>query len=274
MIEILDDPRIAVYRDLKATNRTRRCNQFVVEGEKLFERLRDSRFPLISVVADERHEARVSSMVPEGVPLYVLSSRLMEMVVGFNFHQGVLAAGERRPWPDLEAILAGCGPRSTWVVCPRVDNPENLGALIRLGDVFGVDGLLRGPRCPDPLSRRVLRVSMGTALRLPVVSSSDLVADVARLTTRFGFTTVATVTDPGAEPIDALARDRPDRLALLFGSESAGLEPEWVAALRPVDDHPDAPGGRIDQPGGRRGDWRSTEFVIDFKTLQHFVLIE
>jgi tRNA G18 (ribose-2'-O)-methylase SpoU len=161
------------------------------------------------------------------VPLYVVPHAALDLLVGFNFHQGVLACGVRRRWPDLTALAADWGRRATVLVCPRLDNPENLGALIRLGDVFGIEALLVGPRCPDPLSRRVLRVSMGRALRLPVVASEAPERDVARLGAGWGFATVATVTDPEAEPLDVF--HRPDRLALVFGSESAGLDSEWVA---------------------------------------------
>jgi tRNA G18 (ribose-2'-O)-methylase SpoU len=226
-ISDLDDPRIAIYRQLKATNRTRWSGQFVVEGEKLLDRLLGSPLPLASVLVGDRHEARVAAKVPAGVPLYVVPHDLLDLLVGFNFHQGVLACGVRRPWPDLAALVAGMGARATLIVCPRLDNPENLGALIRLGDVFGVDALLVGPRCPDPLSRRVLRVSMGTALRLPLIASEAIERDFAMLGATWGFATVATTIAPDAEPLDAFRR--PDRLALLLGSEAAGLGPEWVA---------------------------------------------
>jgi tRNA G18 (ribose-2'-O)-methylase SpoU len=221
----LDDPRIAIFRNLKATNRTRQSAQFVVEGEKLVERLLASRFPVTSVLASERHEARVAAKVPGEVPLYIVAHRLLDLLVGFNFHQGVLACGERRPWPELEGLAAGMGAWATVMVCPRLDNPENLGSLIRLGDVFGVDALVLGERCSDPLSRRVLRVSMGTALRLPLVASERVEDDLARLET-LGFTTAATVVDSSAEPLDRFKR--PERLALVFGSESAGVASEWI----------------------------------------------
>ncbi|MGE3821276.1 MAG: TrmH family RNA methyltransferase, partial [Isosphaeraceae bacterium] len=110
---------------------------------------------------------------------------------------------------------------------PRIDNPENLGAIIRIADVFGAAGLVVGPRCPDPLSRRVLRVSMGTALGVPVVASDDLAAALERLEGELGFTLVATLCDPSdAEPLDAFKP--PDRLALLLGNEGNGLDPEWA----------------------------------------------
>ena len=225
----LDDPRVAIYRQLKATNRTRGSGQFVVEGEKLLDRLLSSPFSMASVLVGDRDEGRVAAKVPAGVPVYVLPHAALDLLVGFNFHQGVLACGVRRAWPGMDERAEKMGQRATVVVCPRLDNPENLGALIRLADVFGVDVVLAGPRCPDPLSRRVLRVSMGTALRVPVIVSEGpaLERDVARLVARWGFTMAATVTAPDAEPLDTFVR--PGRLALLLGSESAGLEPEWIA---------------------------------------------
>ncbi len=223
----LDDPRIAIYRNLKATNRTRSSREFVIEGEKLLDRLLASAFPVASVLAGSRQAARVEARLPPDVPLYEVPHELLDLLVGFNFHQGVLAAGIRCSGPGVDAVAAGLGPRATLIVCPRLDNPENLGALIRLGDVFGVDALLLGPRCPDPLSRRVLRVSMGMALQLRVIASESLERDVVHLGTKWGFTRVATTTDSAAEPLDAFRR--PDRLALVFGSEAAGLDPEWAS---------------------------------------------
>ncbi len=226
-IDDLDDPRIAIYRNLKATNQTRSDRQFVVEGEKLLDRLLASRLPLASVLVGDRHEGRIAPKVPADVPLYVLPRERLDLLVGFNFHQGVLAAGVRLPAPELDPLVAGMGPRATVVVCPRLDNPENLGALIRLGDVFGIDAILVGPRCPDPLSRRVLRVSMGTSLRLPLVASRTLEHDLDALAGAWGFTNVATTTAPDAERLGEFRR--PERLALLLGSESAGLDPAWSA---------------------------------------------
>jgi tRNA G18 (ribose-2'-O)-methylase SpoU len=222
----LDDPRIAVFRHLKATNLTRHSGQFVVEGEKLFHDLRASPFPLASVLVTDRQEGRIAPYVPADVPFYVLPQAAMSQLVGFNFHQGVLASGHRRPWPDLDELVRLAGRRATLVVCPRIDNPENLGAIIRLGDVFGVAALVVGPRSPDPLSRRVLRVSMGTSLRLPVIAVETLGPMVERLRQVWGYERVATVTEPDAEPLSTFRR--PDRLALYLGCEGTGLDPEWT----------------------------------------------
>lgn len=223
-IDDLNDPRVAIYRHLKDTNQTRYSGQFVVEGEKLFDRLLTSRFPVASVVATDQLQAEIAPRVPEGVPLYVIPGERIGELVGYNFHRGILAAGVRRPWPMIDALTHD--ENATFIVCPRIDNPENLGAIARLADVFGVDAILAGPRCPDPLSRRVLRVSMGSALAIPIMIAEDLPAEIVHLQESLGFRTLATVVDPDALPLEAYRR--PKRLALFLGSEGHGLEPEWL----------------------------------------------
>jgi tRNA G18 (ribose-2'-O)-methylase SpoU len=225
-IDDLDDPRIEIYRHLKATNATRVSRQFVVEGEKLFERLVVSRFPLASVLVTDRLEPRVRPRVPETVPLYVVPEDRIESIVGYNFHRGVLACGIRQPWPSLDDLIRSAGARAIFIICPRIDNPENLGSIVRIADVFGVGAIVAGT-VPDPLSRRVLRVSMGSSMRVPLTVSDHLAIDVHRLRHDFGFATIATVADASAESVDTFRI--PDRLALFLGCEGHGLGRDWLA---------------------------------------------
>ncbi len=108
-----------------------------------------------------------------------------------------------------------------------MQDPENLGAILRLSGAFGVDAVLLGPDCPNPFSRRVLRVSMGAGFALPIVEADDLEAELAALAEQWGCERWATVLDPAAEPLAQLTR--PARLALLLGSEGHGLTERWIA---------------------------------------------
>ena len=173
----------------------------------------------------DRFEPLIAPRLPQNLPVYVLPESLVDQLVGFNFHRGVLAEGERLDWPSLDQLAAGFGHVATVVVAPRIDNPENLGAIARIADVFGIDAILVGGRCPDPLSRRVLRVSMGTALNLPILTPSDLSAEISQLKSIHGFECVATALDPPFEPLDTFRRS--PRTAILLGNEGNGLEPEW-----------------------------------------------
>ena len=101
--------------------------------------------------------------------------------MGFPFHRGVLACGQRGALASDRGDRRSGGESLFLVICPKLSDPENLGAIARIGDVFGIDGILAGSECPDPFSRRVLRVSMGSILRVPVVVSQQLAEQARRL---------------------------------------------------------------------------------------------
>ena len=192
-------------------------------------RLLESDFPVVSVLVSDRREAALARRVPEQVPLLVMPQKLAEQVVGYNFHTGVLACGIRRPGPELSDVAASSGPLLL-VACDAVSDPENVGSIIRLCAGFGAHGLILGPGCSDAFSRRVLRVSMGTALRLPIVESNDLARDLSTLSDDFGVETLATTLDPAAQPLSAV--QRLPRLALVFGKEKHGLGRDVVESCR------------------------------------------
>jgi tRNA G18 (ribose-2'-O)-methylase SpoU len=225
-ITSLDDPRLEPYRHLKDTNRTRWAGLFICEGEKLVRRLLASDFPAESVLLSSRFEPQFRSLAPPEVLVWVVPDEMVEPLVGFDFHRGILACGRRRPNPTL-AELAPPGPRLTLVICPEIQDPENLGSILRLSSAFGVDGVLVGRGSADPFSRRVLRVSMGASLRVPIREPTDLVDDLNQLRDPLSVQLAATVLDSTAEPLCSAVR--PDRFALLFGSEGHGLDSALVA---------------------------------------------
>ena len=225
-----EDPRLEIYANLKATNATRHSGLFVLEGEKLLLQLLASPlYPIHSALTTDRKAQQIAALLSPEVPLYVLPHERISELVGYNFHQGVLACGKERAWPDpldLARYALTRGNRLTLVACPEIQNPENLGAMVRISDVFGVDAVLAGPDCPDPLSRRVLRVSMGTVLRLPVCRVANFEESLCALRDQLNVDLVATVTNPAAEKLGQFRRA--DRIVLLFGNESSGLSRDWV----------------------------------------------
>jgi tRNA G18 (ribose-2'-O)-methylase SpoU len=226
-IEEIDDPRLACYRDLTQRNLTRHSGLFIAEGDKVTERLIASDFEVVSILADPALAERYEQLVSPEVPIYVSSKQLLQETVGFHFHRGVVACGRRKQGSDVDELLTHLAqPRPTLVVCPDVQDPTNLGSIIRTCAAFGCSGLLLGHKCADPFSRRVLRVSMGAALQLPLVESRNLTSDLKQLTAG-GFELVGAVLDPAAAPLANSGRG--DRLALLLGSEGHGLTSDWLA---------------------------------------------
>jgi tRNA G18 (ribose-2'-O)-methylase SpoU len=225
-VHSIDDPRLAPYRELNQRNLTRQSGLFIAEGDKVTERLIASRFPVDSLLAEADWAERLESRLPPETPIYVAERRLLEATIGFNFHRGVLGCGRRLAGPAIEQLVKMKQGSATVVICPDVHDPTNLGSIIRTTAAFGCQALVLGGQCADPFSRRVLRVSMGAALHLPIVESRDLAADLAVLR-KAKYTLAATVIDSNAEPLATF--QRPEKLVLLLGSEGHGLGDEWLA---------------------------------------------
>ena len=102
------------------------------------------------------------------------------------------------------------------VVLEAVDNPTNLGAIVRSAAALGWDGLLLDSTSADPLARRALRVSMGTGLSLPFARlepGENLVTALHR----HGFVTCALTPDAAADDISTVKTARAAKIAVLLG---------------------------------------------------------
>jgi len=227
-IDSLDDPRVAHYRDLKDKVLDRQGRLFIAEGENVVRRLLASDFETLSVFCADHRASALADAVPPHVPLYAGTKDLMERVIGFDFHTGVVACGRRKPPLSLDDAVPKSKPDLLVVVCGDIANVENLGSLIRLSAGFGADAMVLSERSHDPFWRQSVRVSMGTIFKLPIVQSKDLVADLGRLRAEWGVQVAATVLDESAELIAGAGRPR--KFALAFGNEAHGLSPEQVAA--------------------------------------------
>jgi tRNA G18 (ribose-2'-O)-methylase SpoU len=222
-IASLDDPRVEVYRNLKDRELAAMGGRFIAEGEFVVQRLLASDFPVESVLLAERRVEEIAPLVREGVAVYVASSEVLNQVVGYKFHSGIIACGVRKDSAPLEEMRNR--KRLMMVVCPEIANAENLGGLIRVAAAFGADAMVLGERSCDPFFRQSVRVSMGTVFSLPIVRSENVVADLLRMN-QWGIETVATVLDESAENLrDVKVRER---VAIVFGNEAQGLSREVV----------------------------------------------
>jgi tRNA G18 (ribose-2'-O)-methylase SpoU len=139
----------------------------------------------------------------------------------------VIALFRRPPRATVDTLAATA---RRLVLAEAVDNPVNIGSIIRNAAGLGWDGLVLDTTSADPLARRALRVSMGHALVFPHARTADPAATIGVLGAA-GFT-VAALT-PAADAVDLAeltAADLPERLVLCVGSERAGLSDASMAA--------------------------------------------
>ena len=218
------DPRIAAYAGVRERDLVGRRGEFIAEGEVVLRVLLGpaSRFRPASLLIAGKRLARLAPMleaVPPDVPVYAAGQAVMDAIVGFPIHRGILGHGLAGPPADAAALLASLGPRAVVLVLFGIANHDNIGGLFRNAAAFGAAAVLLDAACCDPLYRKAIRVSVGATLRLPFARLA-VGEDVVTLLARRGFATAA-LSPSGDRPLAALPAL--PRQAVLLGAEGAGL---------------------------------------------------
>lgn len=225
-----DDDRLADFRDL--TRADRRPDRpggrglVLAEGVVVVRRLLASPYPVRAILGVRRKvDELAAELATMDAGVYVASADLMARVVGFHLNRGVLASADRATPVDVAHLVSTA---HTLAVLEGINDHENLGALFRNAAALGIDGVLLGARCADPLYRRSVRVSMGHVLGVPFATMARWPDDLAMLR-RNGFRLVALTPRAGSVPL-VNARLAGARVALLLGAEGPGLSAEALAA--------------------------------------------
>lgn len=236
VVDDIDDPRVADFRRLNDAQYRRILEGgewFVAEGPVPVERLLGSRHRVRALLVAEQKLDRLLSSVEPGsrgsLPaVYVADRTLVNEIVGFDLHRGVVASADRVPHPTVAAL--GARTRRL-VVLEGLNDPENLGLIARSARALGADGMVLDPTCTDPYSRRSVRVSMGEILYLPTARADPADWPAATLATLrdAGFATWAMT--PAVDAVDVWTLDVPERIALLFGAEGPGLTASAMAGV-------------------------------------------
>jgi tRNA G18 (ribose-2'-O)-methylase SpoU len=228
LITAPEDPRLEPYRDIRERDLVGRAGLFVAEGRVVLEKLvAGGRHPLRSVLISEPKApgmAQLLEALPLDTPAYVAPQAVLDAIVGFPIHRGVLAIGERREIA-AEALLQGLGHEALVVALSAVANHDNMGAVFRNAAAFGADAVLLDAACCDPLYRKAIRVSVGAALTTPFARLARG-EDIVEILSRAGFEVLA-LSPRGARDLEAVAPG--PRVAALFGAEGPGLAPELMA---------------------------------------------
>ena len=226
LIDSIDNAKLDPYRHLRTTNLTRFSGRFVVESKPLVSRLVSSGLEVESVLIDEKFQAEAMSWVPSDLEVLVVQSDWIEGLVGFNFHRGYLACGVRPKNRTIAEFCANWHRSQEWTGCMLVgvQDPENMGSILRTCAALGISDIFVGPDCVDPFARRVLRVSMGNAFKLNFFSVKNPVEAVLRLR-EAEIQSIATCFAQDSEELAEFQRSGPS--VVLMGNEAHGL-PELV----------------------------------------------
>ena len=226
------DPRLDDFRDLNSVDRRPDLPSgkglVIAEGVLVAQRMLASRFSPRGFLGTDRRLRELSDdLAGCGVPYYRASAEVMAEVVGFHLNRGVLAAAPRPVELSVPEVLRGA---RTVAVLEGVNDHENLGSIFRNAAGLGVDAVVFGTGCADPLYRRAVRVSMGHALLVPYARAESWPGDL-KLMQDNGFHLIAMTPGEGSVPLaDALAPLAEQKVGVLVGAEGPGLTEHTMRA--------------------------------------------
>ena len=231
-LESLQNRVVKLAASLQQKKHRDEAGLFLAEGVRLAEEAERSGWPIAfalcreDAVRESRAAALLAKLEARNCPLYCAGERIFRKISETAYAQGILlAVNQRQETPQsLSALLTAETPA---VVLDRLQDPGNVGAVLRVADAVGCAGviLLRGSA--DLYSGKVVRAAMGALFHLPIaanISETDLLAALRETQTPL----LATALDPSA--VSCFAADLSGRGAFVFGNEGAGLSPALLAA--------------------------------------------
>jgi len=226
------DPRLDDFRDLNSVDRRPDLPSgkglVIAEGVLVVQRMLASRFVPRAFLGTERRLGELADdLRTTDAPFYLANAEVMAAVVGFHLNRGVLAAAPRPVELSTPQILQGA---RTIAVLEGVNDHENLGSVFRNAAGLGVDAIVFGRGCADPLYRRAVRVSMGHALLVPYAWSAEWPNELEVLRGN-GFRVLAMTPNPAALTLAAAMETlEGEKVAILVGAEGPGLNERTMRA--------------------------------------------
>ena len=211
----LKNPRVALWRSLKDRKGRKETGLFLVEGRKMTEEALASSFMVEAVLVDEERIGEFT--LPDTVPVYALPPHVLAGVCDTKTPQGIAAVLRMQTaLPDGRKLVAMDG----------VQDPGNVGTIIRTADCAGMDGIILSEQCADIFSPKVLRATMGSIFRMPMLVTNDLPGVLTGLIGN-GYSVISSQLD--GEPFYQRSNVG-NKYCLIIGNEGNGVS-EPVKAL-------------------------------------------
>ena len=213
-ITSLKNAKVTVWKSLKDRKGRKENGCFLVEGRKMVEEAMASAFPVEAILVDDERQGEFH--LPGDVPVFTMPSHVLAAVCDTKTPQGIAAVVRM-----AEVELQG----SRLVAMDGVQDPGNVGTIIRTADAAGFDGIILSNQCADVFSPKVLRATMGSIFRMGIRVTDDLPGLLAGLVQQ-GASVLSSQLD--GEPFYQRSPLN-ERFVLVIGSEGSGVTDEVKA---------------------------------------------
>lgn len=217
------NPAVTAYRELNSDRKCReRERKFNTEGVRLCEEVIRAGLTVTAAFLTESAEAKypgICGLIRERIEPVTITDELGAYISDTKSPQGVFLTAEI---PDSRLVTDSTECRL--LILDGVQDPGNVGTMIRTCEALGTDGMILSPDCADIWSPKVVRSTMGSLFRLPMTTAS-LPETIKKLRTE-GFTVYAAVPDKTAKSIRET--EFPAKCAVIIGNEGNGVSPEVI----------------------------------------------
>ncbi len=202
---------------------------FLIEGVKIVEEALRDNLGVLTVIASPslmRHYGKGIIKLAEsrGVDILWIAERLMDALAESKTPQPIMATVQMQQHTEEELLAKSS---KLIIVAHQLQDPGNLGTIIRTAEAAGASGIVVSPHTVDPYNAKTVRASMGSILRMPVVPVNDLPAMI-RKCRQAGFQTVATVLTGDKTHFDI---NLTIPTVVLLGQEGSGLPEEMMPEI-------------------------------------------
>ena len=202
---------------------------FAAESLKVIDRALAAGYRPVSFLFEKNVFREKAAYLAERFPdtdIYLADEETMTGITGYRLTGGALSLMRRKSLPSFTDICTG---KKRLAVLEDVENPANVGAIIRSAAALGIGGVLLTTDCTDPLYRRAVRVSMGTVFQVPwtITGSGPALAEQLKAE---GWTCLALALTEDALPLDSVRFASEEKAALFLGAEGEGLKAETIKA--------------------------------------------
>ena len=232
-IDNLDAPELLAYAHLTEAQLRHRLEPtmgvFIAESPKVIYRALEAGIRPKSLLMEEKHLTGQGAPLLAAcgdIPVYTAPREVLSALTGYTLTRGILCCMSRPALPEAENLLATA--RRVAVLEGIVDS-TNVGAIFRSAAALGMDAVLLSPTCCDPLTRRVVRVSMGTVFQVPWTYLDGWPEAGLDLLKSAGFATAAMALTDDSCAVDDPRLKAMDKLAIVLGTEGDGLSHETIA---------------------------------------------
>ena len=213
-ITSLKNQKVTTWKSLKERKGRRETGCFLVEGRKIVEEALASAFPVEAVLVDADRMGEFS--LPGNVPVYTMPGHVLAAVCDTKTPQGIAAVVRMS-----EVEITG----QRFVAMDGVQDPGNVGTIIRTADAAGFEGIILSNQCADVFSPKVLRATMGSIFRIGIRVTEDLPGLLAGMV-KDGASVLSSQLD--GEPFYQRSAMN-ERFVLVIGSEGNGVTDEVKA---------------------------------------------